>query len=56
MATPNAAKSPEVTMPAELEAELRSAEQDFARGDFVELTANIPRSRSRSSPSPETTN
>lgn len=27
-----------MTTHAELEAELRSAEQDFAQGDFVELT------------------
>lgn len=38
MATPHAAQSLEMTMQAELEAELRSAEQDFAQGDFVELT------------------
>ncbi len=38
MATPNTAKSLEMAMQAELEEELRSAEQDFARGDFVELT------------------
>ena len=38
MATPNAAaKSPEVNQ-AELQAELRQAEEDFARGDFIELT------------------
>ena len=38
MATPNTAKSLEMTTQAELEEELRSAEQDFARGDFVEFT------------------
>jgi hypothetical protein len=38
MATPNTAKSLEMTMQAELEEELRSAEQEFARGDFVEFT------------------
>ncbi len=38
MATPNAAKSLEMAMQTELEEELRSAEQDFARGDFVEFT------------------
>jgi hypothetical protein len=39
MATPNAAAtSPEMTMQAELEEELRQAEEDFARGDFIELT------------------
>lgn len=38
MATPHAAQSLEMTAQAELEAELRSAEQDFAQGDFVELT------------------
>jgi hypothetical protein len=39
MAIPNAAaKSPELTMQAELEDELRRAEQDFAEGDFIELT------------------
>jgi hypothetical protein len=39
MATPNAAaKSLELTMQAELQKELERAEQDFARGDFIELT------------------
>jgi hypothetical protein len=38
MATPNAAKSLEITAQAELEDELRRAEQDFARGDFIEFT------------------
>lgn len=38
MATPNTATSLEMTMQAELEEELRRAERDFARGDFVELT------------------
>lgn len=39
MATPNAAaKSHELTMPADLRGELQRAEQDFARGDFIELT------------------
>jgi hypothetical protein len=39
MATPDApAQSLDVTMQAELEEELRRAEQDFARGDFIELT------------------
>jgi hypothetical protein len=39
MATPNAiATSSEATMQAELEEELRQAEEDFARGDFIELT------------------
>ena len=39
MATPNAvATSTEVTMQTELEEELRQAERDFARGDFIELT------------------
>jgi len=31
-------QSLDVTMQAELEEELRQAEQDFARGDFIELT------------------
>jgi hypothetical protein len=38
MSTPNTAKTVEMTVQAELEAELRCAEQDFARGDFIELT------------------
>jgi hypothetical protein len=38
MATPNAAKSLEMTTQAGLEDELRRAEQDFVRGDFIELT------------------
>lgn len=38
MPTPNAPKSLEMTTQAELEEELRSAEQDFARGDFVEFS------------------
>ena len=39
MATPDtAAKHPPPTAQAELEMELRQAEDDFARGDFVELT------------------
>jgi hypothetical protein len=38
MPTPNTAKSLEMAQQAELEVELRSAEQDFARGDFVEFT------------------
>ena len=39
MATPTAAvKSTQGTVQAELEEELRQAEEDFARGDFVELT------------------
>ena len=39
MATPTAAvKSSQATLQAELEEELRQAEQDFAGGDFVELT------------------
>jgi hypothetical protein len=39
MATPiSAAKSSQATLQAELEEELRQAEEDFARGDFVELT------------------
>ena len=37
MATPNAAKALE-TIEEPLEDELRRAEQDFARGDFIELT------------------
>ena len=38
MATPNAAKSLEMTQQVELEEELRTAEQDFARGEFVEFS------------------
>jgi hypothetical protein len=39
MATPNAAAAnPEMMMQAELEEELQQAEEDFARGDFIELT------------------
>ena len=39
MATPNAAaKSRELTMQADLQDELQRADQDFARGDFIELT------------------
>lgn len=38
MTTPPAAQIPELTTRAELEAELRSAEQDFAQGNFIELT------------------
>ena len=39
MATPTpAVKNPQADRHAELEAELRRAEEDFARGDFVELT------------------
>jgi hypothetical protein len=39
MTTPNAAKDSTATIPqAELAAELRQAESDFARGDFVEVT------------------
>ena len=38
MATPTAAvKSAQMATNAELEEELRQAEQDFARGDFLEL-------------------
>jgi transcription elongation GreA/GreB family factor len=33
-----AEKSPDAAMQAELEDELRQAEQDFARGDFIEVT------------------
>jgi hypothetical protein len=41
MATPNAAaNSTEAMIQAELESELRRAEEDFARGDFVELTVD----------------
>jgi hypothetical protein len=39
MATPNAAKSLDATGQAALEEELRQAEEDFARGDFLELTS-----------------
>jgi hypothetical protein len=39
MATPTAAvKSSEVATQAELDEELRRAEEDFARGAFIELT------------------
>jgi hypothetical protein len=39
MATPNpAAKADEMNVQADLEDELRQAEEDFARGDFVEVT------------------
>jgi hypothetical protein len=39
MATPTAAvETPQAMLQAELEEELRQAEEDFARGDFVELT------------------
>lgn len=39
MAIPNAvAKGLELTPQADLEDELRRAEEDFARGDFIELT------------------
>ena len=39
MATPTAAaKSAQMATHAQLEEELRQAEQDFARGDFIELT------------------
>jgi hypothetical protein len=39
MATPTTAvKGPEAAMQAELEEELRQAERDFARGDFIEVT------------------
>jgi len=39
MATPEAAENkPDRVMQAELERELRQAEDDFARGDFIELT------------------
>ena len=38
MATPTAAVKPHTTLQAELEEELRQAEDDFARGDYVELT------------------
>ncbi|MBN1606606.1 MAG: hypothetical protein JW940_08220 [Polyangiaceae bacterium] len=39
MATPDAAaKKLETTMQAELEEELRQAERDFVRGDFVDVT------------------
>jgi hypothetical protein len=39
MATPTAAvKISQATLQAELEEELRQAEEDFARGDYVELT------------------
>jgi hypothetical protein len=39
MATPTAAvKSSQATLQAQLQEELRQADEDFARGDFVELT------------------
>jgi hypothetical protein len=39
MAAPTAAaKSSQATLHAELEEELWQAEEDFARGDFIELT------------------
>lgn len=39
MARPTTAvKSSQATLQAELAEELRQAEEDFARGDFVELT------------------
>lgn len=38
LARPHAAQRLEITTHVELETELRSAEQDFAQGDFVELT------------------
>ncbi len=38
MPTPNAAKSLTAPAQAELQEELREAEEDFARGDFIELT------------------
>lgn len=39
MATPDAtAQNLETTRQAELEEQLRQAEQDFARGDFIEVT------------------
>jgi len=39
MGTPNAVLSkPDSMMQAELEEELRLAQDDFARGDFIELT------------------
>jgi low affinity Fe/Cu permease len=39
MATPTAiVKTSQAAMQAELDEELRQAEEDFARGDFIELT------------------
>ena len=38
MATPTVVKSPGAVMQAELLEELRQAEQDFARGELVEIT------------------
>lgn len=39
MAKPTTAvKSPDAATQAELEEELRQAEQDFTRGDFIEVT------------------
>ena len=39
MSTPTAtAKSSHASLPAGLEEELRQAEEDFARGDFVDIT------------------
>jgi hypothetical protein len=39
MATPSVVvKTSQATLQGELEEELRHAEEDFARGDFVELT------------------
>lgn len=39
MATPAAAvKTSDSTRPAELEEELRKAEEDFANGDFIDVT------------------
>ncbi len=35
---PAAVKSPQGELQAELEEELLQAEQDFARGDYIELT------------------
>ena len=39
MVTPTAAvENSQATLQAELEEELRQAEDDFARGDFIEIT------------------
>ena len=41
MATPKAARTSNpkrVSVPRDLEAELRQADEDFKRGDFIELT------------------
>ena len=38
MAAPTAAAKPQTTSQAELEEELRQAEDDLARGDYIELT------------------